>query len=83
MSRQRRSRHEEPETGEEGSLDHGRLRRHRPPLWLELDGGKAGDGSRGDRYSWGQRGPNPPGLLPTRLPTPRNGRVLAASFVLP
>ena len=34
MSRQRRSGHEEPEAGEEGPLDHGRLRWHRPPLRL-------------------------------------------------
>src|SRR5215217_4850052 len=75
------------ETSDEGPLDYGRLRRHRPPLRLELDGGKAGNYSRGDRHPRGQRDSDPPHLLPTRLPAPRNGRVLespsAPSIIIP
>ncbi len=48
------------ETGEEGPLDYGRLRWHRPPLRMELDGGKAGDDNRGDRYPRGS-------VIPTLL----------------
>src|SRR5215204_3166478 len=65
-----------PETSDEGPLDYGRLRRHRPPLRLELDSGKAGDDNPGDCYPRGKCDPHPPHLLPTRLPAPRDGRVL-------
>ena len=41
--------HDGSEAGEEGPLAHGRLRRHRPPLRLELDDGKAGDHNCGYR----------------------------------
>jgi hypothetical protein len=64
------------ETGEERPLDYGRLRWHRPPLRMELDGGKAGDDNPGDRHPRGKCDSDPPPLLPTRLPAPRDGRVL-------
>src|SRR5215204_3631465 len=65
-----------PETSDEGPLDYGRLRRHRPPLRLELDSGKAGNDNPGDYYPRCKCDSDPPHLLPTRLPAPRDGRVL-------
>src|ERR671916_847523 len=49
------------ETGEERPLDYGRPRWHRPPLRMELDGGKAGDDKSGDRHPRSQLGPSETG----------------------
>src|SRR5918997_5180713 len=44
----RRLTYKGPKAGEEGRLDHVCLRRHRPPLLLELDRSKAGNNSPGN-----------------------------------
>ena len=75
-------RREGPKAGEEGPLDHGRLRWDRPPLRLELDRGAAGDNHPGDHHPRFQRDPDPPHLLPPRLSAPRDGRVLVPAAFL-
>ena len=56
------------------------LRQYRSPLRLELDGGKAGNDNSGDHHTRGKCDPDPPHLLPTRLPAPRDRRVLEHSL---